>query len=210
VEKAKKEVAVATLNSKIYFGLVERLKRKNIGFISKKPWEPIPLGVKIVFTTKDEASNIKHHTIVFCEEGNLDRVVEEASAIIQGLDGKSFDELLVGIDPGKTIGLAVVSRGVVLNSSTKHSLKDVFQTLEQTIQSLKPKRVLVKVGTGGCLNQEFKEKVEDFAGFVWEKFKVPLKVLFVDEKNTTTIVKRRKIKKREKDMFSAVEIALRG
>ena len=28
MEKAKKEVAVATLNSKIYFGLVERLKKE--------------------------------------------------------------------------------------------------------------------------------------------------------------------------------------
>ncbi len=210
MEKDRKDVAVATLNGRVYFGLVERLKRKNIGFIVKKPWETIPLGVRVVFTTRDEAAYVKHHTILFCEEKNLDRVVEEASAIIQGLDGKSFDELVVGIDPGKTIGLAVVNRGVVLKSSTHQSFKEVFQTLDQTIQSLKPKKVLVKVGMGGCLNLDLKKEIDNFTKLMQDKFNIPLKVLFVDEKNTTTIIKRRKIKKREKDIASAVEIALRG
>lgn len=210
MEKAKKDVVIATLNGKIYFGLVERLKKRNIGFMIKKPWETIPLGVRVVFTTRDEAVYVKHHTILFCEEENLDKVVEEASAIIQGLDEKSFDELIVGIDPGKTIGLAVVGRGIILKSSIHQNLKEVFQTLDKTVQSLKPKKVLVKVGMGGCLNLDFKREIDKFTKLMWNKLNTPFEVLFVDEKNTTTIIKRRKIKKREKDIASAVEIALRG
>lgn len=202
-------IAVATLNSKIYSCLVGALKGRDVNFIFKSPYETIPLSVRVVITTKDEAKYIKHHTILTCNEKNIEKTVDEAVNIVKGLSGKIFDEIVVGIDPGKTIGFAVVGEGIVLEASTYTSFKEVFQALIRICQTLNPKKILVKVGLGGCFDENFKIWMEKIKEKLLKKFGVEVKILFVDEKNTTTVAKKRRIKRKERDKVSAVEIALR-
>ncbi len=48
----KEKVAVATVQGKAYFLLVNKLKEKNIPFISLVPGESVPVKITLVITTE--------------------------------------------------------------------------------------------------------------------------------------------------------------
>jgi hypothetical protein len=48
-------VAVATVQGKVYFFVVNELKRRNISFVSLVPGEPVRIEIKAVITTKEES-----------------------------------------------------------------------------------------------------------------------------------------------------------
>jgi len=210
----KREVAVATSNERVYYNLVEELRNRKIDFVVRSPGESIPLSVKVVLTTRDESKLVQHHTVLVCEENDFKNVVERALSVVRGDSGSLHGKLIVGIDPGKTIGFALIERGIVTQTASYNNLQQVFQAIKQVIQKSYPKKLLIKVGTGGSsrLSTETKNfvgQVNLFMEFLSQNFKVRTTVMLVDERNTTTITKRMKVKRREKDETSAVEIALR-
>ena len=50
----KEKVAVATVEGKAYFLIVNKLREQNIPFISLVPGEVVPAEVKVVITTEKE------------------------------------------------------------------------------------------------------------------------------------------------------------
>ena len=90
----KAKIAVATVSGRAYYELVNELKRKHLSFSSLKPWELIPLDIKVVITTKEESQQILHPQIVLFESGsNPESAVDKAILIVQGK--KTTKELLL-------------------------------------------------------------------------------------------------------------------
>ncbi len=207
--KVQDTVAVVTLDGEIYHNLVRSLKEKGLSFIVRKPGENIPLGVKVVLTTKEEARLVKHHTVLVCSRESVEETVRKALATVRGVPFGVCEEIIVGIDPGKTIGVALIVKGVVVQAESYNNLSEVFQFLRQAVETSKPKRVLLKVGKSGFLSEDFRKKIEEFANSELKTFGMETRVLLVDEKNTTTKARKMKVKRREKDKTSAIEIALR-
>ena len=50
----KEKVAVATVQGKAYFLIVNKLNEKNISFISLLPGQSVPAKIKLVITTPEE------------------------------------------------------------------------------------------------------------------------------------------------------------
>ena len=206
------KVAVVTLNRKIFFRLIEELKKRRMSFIVRKPGETIPLSVKVAVTTKEEASLVAHHRVLFCDEGNVEAKVDDAVAIAEGIVDRHRGNLVVGIDPGKTIGYAVVEGGIILKASSLNGLQELFHALRETIQANTGKQLTVKVGKGGYPAQReynFSEQVLEYIQRQSKKHNVHVKVLLVDEQYTTVKARKKRVKRCEKDKTSAVEIALR-
>jgi hypothetical protein len=104
----KAKVAVATVQGKAYFFIVNPLNENNIPFLSLIPGEPVPSEVKIVITTEKEQPLIKFDKVlVFNFESELDKLM---SMVTIGLLGKeSYEKIVIGIDPGEVNGLAVIA-----------------------------------------------------------------------------------------------------
>src|SRR4030065_2415015 len=106
----KAKVAVATVQGKAYFLIVNKLKERNIPFVSLVPGETVPTEVKAVITTEKEKHRIRHEKVlVYDSETEPDSVVDEVMKILQGKE--AYEKIVIGVDPGEVFGLAVIAEG---------------------------------------------------------------------------------------------------
>jgi len=140
------KIAVATVSGEAYYLLVNELKAREIDFLSLTPYEDVPLNIEVVVTTEAERKNVKHpKVLVYKENTNPATIVDEAIKIIRGK--KDFEIIVVGLDPGKTFGIAVLSDGNVLKTLTCSNLEEAVNTIAEifSIEHRAAVRVL-KVG----------------------------------------------------------------
>jgi len=143
----KAKIAVATVSGKAYYLLVNELKDRGLDFLSLTPQESVPIEIEVVITTAEERHLIKHpKVLVYSSEANPAEVVNEAIRTLQGK--KSSETIVVGVDPGKTFGLAVLSDGNVLETLTCTSLEETVNTIVNALKKLQAAAYVVKVGSG--------------------------------------------------------------
>ena len=100
----KAKVAVATVQGKTYFLIVNKLKEKNIPFISLIPGETVPTEVKVVITTEKEKNRINHEKVlVYNGETEPDALADEIRKILQGKE--AYEKIVIGVDPGDVFGV---------------------------------------------------------------------------------------------------------
>jgi len=139
------KIAVATVSGKAYFLLVSELKARRMNFLSLTPYEHVPMNIQVVITTEAEHKHIKHPKIlVYQENTNPSAIVDEAIKLIGGK--KNFETIVVGVDPGKTFGIAVLSDGNVLNTMTCSSMEETVSTVAEIFSSQKAAVRILKVG----------------------------------------------------------------
>ena len=143
----KAKIAVATVSGKAYYELVNELKRKGLPFLSLKPWDPIPLDIKVVITTKEERHLVTHpNVLIFEYESNPTSVIDEAILTAQGK--RSYEKVVVGVDPGKTYGVAVLGDDNVLETLNCSSLKETVNVILDGLKKVPATVRVVKVGDG--------------------------------------------------------------
>jgi len=119
----KAKIAVATVHGRAYYELVKELQRKRLPFLSLTPWGPVPLYIKVVITTGEESHQISHPQILCFEQGsNPESVVDKAILTVQGKQG--YEKVVVGVDPGKTYGIAILGDDRVLETLTSSNIED--------------------------------------------------------------------------------------
>ena len=139
------KIAVATVSGKAYYFLVNELKARGIDFLSLTPYESIPLTVQLVITTEKERGLIKHPEIlIYKETTSPASIVDEAAKVIKGK--RTFETISVGVDPGKTFGVAVLSDGEVLETVTCASLEETVNTIAEVFKKHQAAVKVVKVG----------------------------------------------------------------
>jgi len=139
------KIAVATVSGKAYYFIVNELKARGLDFLSLTPYESIPLTVKVVITTEKERGIIKHpNVLVYREETSVPKLVDEATKLIRGRT--AFETITVGVDPGKTFGLAVLSDGDILETLTCVSLDETVNTITEIFSKYQAAAKVVKVG----------------------------------------------------------------
>jgi len=143
----KTRIAVATVNGRAYYELVNELQRKRLPFLSLKPWDPVPLNIKVVLTTKKESSQISHPNIIRLEqESNPKSVVDEANLIISGKQG--YEKIVIGVDPGKTCGIAILGDNKVLESLVASNIEEAVHHIVDILKRFPAEARLVRVGDG--------------------------------------------------------------
>ena len=143
----KTKIAVATVNGRAYYKLVNELQRKQLPFFSIKPWDPIPLDVKVVLTTKEEQGQISHPKILsFKTESNPGSVIDEAVLIIQGK--QNYQKIVVGVDPGKSCGIALLGDNKVIETLTTSSVESATNLIIDNLKRFQAETRMVCVGDG--------------------------------------------------------------
>lgn len=197
------KIAVATVSGKAYYLLVKALKERKVDFLSLTPFENVPLNVKVVITSEAERKHIKHpSTVVYRENADASAVVDEAIRLIEGKT--MFETLVVGLDPGKTFGLAVLNDGKVTKTFTCSSEDEAVKTVKDIFRQERESAVRVlKVGSSPS------SYAGDLLSLFDDVLPKDVAIEVVQEAGTTHFSGQTVHKRRLKHVMAAIKIAER-
>ena len=158
----KEKVAVATVQGKAYFLIVNKLKEQNIPFISLVPGDSVPAKITLVITTEQEKHLVNHEKIlVFHGENELEGLVEQVKVLLLGKD--AFKKIVFGIDPGVAVGLVAVADGKVIEEANCFSTKEIVDRILKVLRNVDfaVTSVSVKIGNGVPIYKELLEDLDD-------------------------------------------------
>ena len=202
----KAKIAVATVSGKAYYLIVNELKKKNIPFLSLTPYDPIPIETKVVITTEEEKSQIRHERIMVYHNGmEPEAIINEALRIVQGKE--FFEKIVIGVDPGEVFGLAVLADGKVIETENCFSAAETLGKIENILKNLANTPgtlVSVKIGDGVPACKENLLRVLDDA--------LPSRIVLesVREAGTNRCLNDSKHRRGLRDIVSAIQIAGRS
>jgi len=200
----KAKVAVATVQGKAYFLIVNELKERNIPFISLVPGETVPTEVKAVITTEKEKHRVNHEKVlVYDGETEPDSLVNEVVKILQGKE--AYEKIVIGVDPGEVFGLAVIADGKVNETGNCFSIQEVLSKISGVIKNVDvaSTAVSIKIGSGVPAYKDLLETLD--AALPPE---VALEV--VSEAGTNRSLDHNKHRRGLRDIASAIRIAGRA
>ncbi len=199
----KVKIALATVSGKAYYKLVKELKQRKIPFLSLIPRDHVSLNIKVVITTKEEQHLVKHPNIlIFENEMAPTTIVDEAIRVAQGkLD---YDRVIIGIDPGKTFGVAITADGKVLETTACSSLEETVNTVLESLDRTPATVNVVKIGNGAPIYAEKLIRLLDIS--------LPKRVAveIVSEAGTSHFMRETTHRRGSRDMMSAIKIAERN
>ncbi|MEM2111111.1 MAG: hypothetical protein QXX08_04445 [Candidatus Bathyarchaeia archaeon] len=195
----KAKIAVATVSGKAYYRLVNELKQKRVFFLSLVPGEPIAPSIKAVITTEKEKSLLNHpNIIIYDPETEPSDAVNEAVRMIRNKE--IYDEVTIGVDPGKTFGVAILGDGVILKTEDGLSLEKTVDTILTGLKKNPGKVLRVKIGSG----------IPELAEELFRRLKIALPdnvaIEIVSEAGTSSL-KTKGVQRKISDADSAAKIA---
>lgn len=145
-----KIIAVATDNFRFYYDIVKELKQRDIPFVSLSPKDPIPEGVEVVLTTELEKDAIDFKNVVIASD-DIRRAVRQALSILSGK--ASYQQMVVGVDPGSKPGVALLGDGRLLETAYADSPEDVKNIVERYMKTYEYQIMIVRIGHGDRTNR---------------------------------------------------------
>lgn len=200
----KEKVAIATVEGKAYFLIINALREQRLPFVSLIPGEPVPSEVKVVVTTERERQLIYHERILILHgESELDSLVNEVKRILLGKE--AYDKIVVGIDPGEAIGLAVIADGKVIMESNCFSTPELVNSILKSLRNVNFSltSVSVKIGNGVPIYKEILEGLD-------EALPPRVELEVVSEAGTNRPLKRNRRSRKIRHISSAIRIAARS
>jgi len=198
----KAKIALATVSGRAYYKLVDELKRKGLPFLSLKPWDSIPLDSKVVITTNEERRWVTHsNVLIFDPETNPATVIDEAIRVVQGKS--NYDKVVVGVDPGKTCGVAVLGDDSILETINCSSLEETVNTIRDSLKKAPATVNIVKVGNGAPTY------TKELLHLLDETIPRDAIIEIVSEAGTSHLMNETAHRRGLRDMMSAIEIGRR-
>ncbi len=187
---------MVTTKASAYYALVSRLKKADLPFTSLTPdsdWS----ACDVVLTTSRES-------VVFGNRALALEALDESPDIFKGQVltrlGDGDDVVLIGIDPGKRIGLAVFYGHTRLAFGTFHSIGAVCSKVAKFSDGMPQSRFEVRIGNGDV---SMAARLSEMLGQT-----LPLaRIEVVDETGTST--RSAKIRGVQSDELAAARIAFR-
>ena len=145
----RKVLGILTEDFRLYHDLVAALKARDIPFVSLSFARRVPETVGAVLTSPAEASKVRSRHVV-----PVDEIGESIAKALQLLKGKSeWRELLIGVDPGREPGVAIVGDGEVIDTRIAASPEAVAFHVRQAVRTFPGRDVRVRVGHGDPTNR---------------------------------------------------------
>jgi len=143
----RSKIAIATVSGKAYYLLVKELNKRKIPFLSLIPGETVPTSIKVVITTGNEKRLVDHPSVVIYNlEDEPSVVIDEAVRMIQNKE--AYEELIVGVDPGKTFGVAVLGDGNILEKKEQLTREMAIDVILTAIKRYPAHTRKIKIGDG--------------------------------------------------------------
>ena len=186
-----KIIGVMTENFSLYYDLVKILKERRIPFTSLSFNDKVPANVGIILTTSADSKKFRFKPkLELGEKDDISLMIDRALKILEGKD--TFEKLIIGIDPGKRPGVAVLGDGEILNVHQVDSPEKVVDILKQVKKTYPKQDILIRIGHGAPTHRN---RIIN----ALYNFGVPMEM--VDESHTTQ-------KTVQPDIKAAIDIAL--
>ena len=199
----KTKIAVATVNGRAYYELVNELYNKRLPFLSLKPWDDVPQYIKVVITTKEECEKVAHNTILCYKQGsNPESIVDEAVLKIQGK--QNYKKIVVGVDPGNSCGIAILADNKVIETKTASSIDDASNLIVENMKRFPAELRIVRIGDGTP------EYTSLLVNLLDEYLPQEVLVEIVKEAGTSRLPRKSVNRRVLKDKISAIKIAGRS
>jgi hypothetical protein len=140
-----KVVSVATLDSRAYYSILNRLKMTNLPFVSVTPAQAQVERREPVITTRSEREFFIGTSIPI-EELDENPLIMEGQILSRILTENKV--LLIGIDPGSRIGVVVFYGNTRLGSFTAESIDLLRSELQGAVRRIPSIKTIVRVGDG--------------------------------------------------------------
>ncbi len=185
------------------------LRVLNLKFISLLPEESLAYSkCSVIITTRSEYEDLKNKHAIDGSSILLDDELDGDAAVVKARIvrmlkryAKHKDDLLIGIDPGKRIGVTVIYMDNEVDSRVLVSVKDTVDTVESLINGIQARRCIVKIGYG-------ERKIGmDIANALHMLLNDKVEIELVDEHGTSRCISSNK--RGARDKVSAKTIALR-
>ena len=145
----RKVLGVLTEDFRLYHDLVAALKARDLPFVVLSFDRRIPDGVGAILTSPAEAPRIRTRRLVPVDD--LDSSIARA---VQILKGKSeWKELLLGVDPGREPGVAIIGDGDVIDTRIAANPEAVAVHVREAIRIFPARDVRVRIGHGDPTNR---------------------------------------------------------
>jgi len=195
----RSKIAVATVSGKAYYLLVNELKQRKLPFLSLIPGESIPPSIKVVITTDKEKPLVDHPNIlVYDVNTDPSDTIDEAIRKIQSKE--AYEEVTIGVDPGKTFGVAVLGDGKVLKKGEGLTLEIAVGTILTELKKNPARVQKVRIGNG------IPELAEEIASRLNVALPENASIEMVSEARTSTF-RDKSFRKKISDANSAINIA---
>jgi hypothetical protein len=171
-------IKVATDDGNAYYDIVSRLKRTHLRFSSLSPGQVVDSAKDLVVTSRAEISAFGGSVVVTIEDLNEDPLIMEGQLLSRLLD-ESRRNLLIGIDPGSRIGVAMFYGGRGLGALTSNSVERSVESLVTLVKEVPHSSLSVKIGGG-----EPKSSLR-LASLLRERLPSSASVEIVDESGTS-------------------------
>jgi hypothetical protein len=145
----RKVLGILTEDFRLYHDLVAALKARDLPFVSLSFARRIPDTVGAVLTSPAEAHRVRLRHVVAVDE--IDASIAKAMQILKGK--LSWDELLIGIDPGREPGVAIIGDGEVIDTRIAASPEAVALNVRQAIRTFPSKDAKIRIGHGDPTNR---------------------------------------------------------
>ncbi len=183
----------------VYHSIIEEARSRRLKLLVLTPSQPIPAYVSVIITTENEFFDIDFsRDRIVIADGRPQAVVDKALSLLFGED---FEQLIIGIDPGKYPGIAVMGNNKTL--SVHHvSVGEVCPLIKRITRDYRDKRILVRIGHGARLIR---------SRLVNDILDMGLDVEMVDETGTTPRLGKGVHGQVVSDIIAAINIArIRG
>jgi hypothetical protein len=143
-----KVIGLVTEDFRFFHRMVRLLKMKGEPFVSLGFDDPVPDSVGAIITTTGERDRVRFNTVV--SDDDPDFAFKAARSVLRG---KRFSKVVVGIDPGRTPGIAVMGDGRIIDTEQVYCPEDVTETLVRMTWNLDFEQMLIRVGHGDPTNR---------------------------------------------------------
>src|SRR5437016_5553361 len=146
----RKVLGILTEDFRLYHDLVAALKARDLPFTSLSFARRVPDAVGAILTSPSEASRVHLRNVV-----PVDDIDSSIAKALQLLRGKSdWEELRIGVDPGREPGVAIIGDGEVIDTRIAASPEAVAFHVRQAIRTFPAKDVRVRIGHGDPTNRD--------------------------------------------------------
>jgi hypothetical protein len=139
-------IKVATDDGNAYYDIVSRLKKTHLRFSSLSPGQAVDSAKELVITSRTENPLFGGGGVPI-EDLAEDPLTMEGQLLSRLLE-EPRRRLLIGIDPGSRIGIAVFYDGREIGALTSNSVEDSVDTLVKLVKEVPHSSLAVKIGGG--------------------------------------------------------------
>ncbi|MCK5037951.1 MAG: hypothetical protein KAS16_02520 [Thermoplasmata archaeon] len=193
-EEPGKVIGILTEDSRLFFDLVKEFRKRKLAFRSLIFGERTPMDIGVILTSQADIGRINFNKVVVIDHLDIYMGIRKAFQELSGM--KPFEEMIIGVDPGKEPGIAVLSNDVLIESHKARGQMKCATIILHMLESYSYEKSKLRIGHGAPQSRD------EILNLVADAFDT---VEIINEFRTTKLTNNA-----ESDVDAAINIARSG